>query len=318
MRAVALLACATACGGPHKAAPFPGGERDDGAGELAKQSIQLVLGGDDRAPAAEHGAPRAIEPDDNAYGGDGYGGAGYGNWAIPQWSYSTPNRVPRYNVAGALTGAIEGTVTWTGARPGKLATACGTIDNPTLHVGPDRALRGVLVYIEKVAVGRALPYYGRPASVGGVVVKRGCALVPSVQPVTPLPSALAIYGDATPARVRVASAGGPPRVLELQEAGIAQIEATPGVTRVDGEDGKLVAAWVIGIDSPDYALTDDAGRFRIDELAAGTYDVTFWQAPVAASSGGGTFAYGPPNIVHRSVRVAAHHATRVDVALPGR
>ena len=41
------------------------------------------------------------------------------------------------------------------------------------------------------------------------------------------------------------------------------------MTRVDSEDGKLGAAWVIGLDTPYYAITDDAGRFRIDELATG-------------------------------------------------
>jgi len=308
MRAGVLLACVTACGGPQHA-PFPSGDRDDGAGELAKQSIQLVIGGDDRGPQ-----PRRVAIDETAaYGGDAYGGAGYAGWAIPQWSYTTPNRVPRYNVAGALTGAIEGTVRWTGARPGKLATACGPIDNPTLRVGPDRELRGVLVYIDKVAVGRALPYYGRPASVGGVVVKHGCALVPSVQPVTPLPGALAIHGDTTATRVRIGA-----RAFDLQQAGLVQVEATAGPTRIDGEDGKLVAAWAIGIDSPDYAITDDTGRFRLDELAPGTYDVIFWQPPIAASANNGTFSYGAANVVHRSVRVEAHHTARLDLAMTNR
>ena len=57
-----------------------------------------------------------------------YGGASYAGWTVPQWNYSTPNRNAHYNVGATLGGAIGGTVTWTAAAPGKLATACGTID----------------------------------------------------------------------------------------------------------------------------------------------------------------------------------------------
>src|SRR5438067_696209 len=83
----------------------------------------------------------------------------------------SPPREPAYAIGNALPGVLEGVVTWSGAPAGKLKTACGTIDNPTLRVGSDKSLRGVLVYIEKVSVGRSMPYYGRPANVGGVVVK---------------------------------------------------------------------------------------------------------------------------------------------------
>ena len=149
-----------------------------------------------------------------------------------------------------------------------------------------------------------------------MVVKRGCALVPSVQPVTPLPGALTIYGDAAATRVRVAPAGGAPRLFELQEAGVVQIEATPGATRIDGDDGKLVAAWVVGIDSPDYALTDDAGRFRIDELAPGTYDITILQPAATTARADGTLGASAPIVVHRTVRVASGGPpARLDVVL---
>ena len=94
--------------------------------------------------------------------------------------------MPRYSVVGNLSGAIEGTVTWVGAPPPKVKTACGTMDNPALRVGTDKAARGVLVYIEKVTVGRSVPYYTRPVTVGGTVAKRGCTLVPAAQIVAPV------------------------------------------------------------------------------------------------------------------------------------
>ncbi|HEY1558035.1 MAG TPA: hypothetical protein VGF94_24565 [Kofleriaceae bacterium] len=302
---LALAWLVVACGGAREPATYPSGaDKDDGAGVLARQSMQLALGGDEPAPDRA----RDPEPDD-------YGGASYGGWAMPQWTFSTPNRMPRYTVVAGASGTLEGVVTWTGALPSKLASACGPIDNPTLHVGADRGVGDVVVYIDKVAAARPLPYYGRPASVGGVIAKRGCALVPAVQPVTPLPGSLAVYGDAGAARVRIAPPGEAARMYELEAGGVVRVEAKAGVTRVDGEDGKLVAAWAIGIDSPSYAITDDRGRFHIEELVPGTYDVTIWQAPVATSSGAGTFAYGTPIIVHRTVKIDARHATRLDVGL---
>ena len=115
----------------------------------------------------------------SVYGGDPYGGSTYANWAIPQWSYNAPNRMPSYGVIAGLSGTVEGTVTWAGAPPPKVTTACGPIDNPTLRLGTDRAVRGALVYIEKVVVGRPTPYFSRPAAIGGVVAKHGCVLAPA-------------------------------------------------------------------------------------------------------------------------------------------
>ncbi len=240
-----------------------------------------------------------------AYGGAAYGGAAYAGWVVPQWTYTAPVRAPRYNVIGGLGSALEGTVTWQGPPAVKVSSVCGPIDNSTLRVGTDKAARGVIVYIEKVEVGRATPYYTRPASVGGVVSKRGCALVPAAQIVAPLPGGLTIHGDEQRAKLRVVTGGkAAPSTHELQEAGIVQLEIKHGVTRVEADDGKLAPAWVLGLDTPYYAITDDAGRYRIDELAQGTYEVTFWHPPVATGKPDGTFMFGAPVVAKRTVRVS--------------
>lgn len=326
-RALVWLTVAAACGG--RATPAvnkAGDQQDEGAGELAKASIQLTLGGLDRAQAPGEDArrPRTYGGDSYGggayggamYGGDPYGGAGYAGWTVPQWSYTPPTRLPRYNMASNLSGAVEGVVTWTGQRPARLATACGTIDNPTLRVGEGRGMRGVIVYIEKVSVGRPMPFYGKPASVGGVVAKHGCALLPAAQIVSPLPASVTIHGDGARARVRATVGAAAPKAYELQEGGIVQVELKPGTTVIDGADGKLAPAWVLALDTPYYALTDDTGHFRIDELATGTYDVAFWQAPIASSGPGGTITFGAPVLVHRSVHVDAGRTAKLDVAMP--
>ena len=316
-RAVAVIAVgALACGGsPRPRLSKAGADRDDGAGELAQASIRFQTPDERETGFVEQRARRAFDGDPYgavAYGGfgdDAYGGTGYANWRMPQWSYTVPNRMPRYNVSVGLSGSIEGTVTWNGQLPPKVSSACGPIDNPTLRVTTDKAVRGVIVYIEKIAVGRAMPYYSRPATVGGMLAKRGCALVPAVQIVAPLPGSVSIHGDAQRTKLRIAG-----KTYELQEAGLVQVEIRPGVMRVDGADGTLSSAWVLGLETPYYAITDDDGRFRLDELAPGSYELTFWQPPIAIANRDGTWSFGEPIVVKRSVKVGAQTA-HVSVAL---
>lgn len=321
----AVAASPLACGSPQRStlSKTAGDDRDEGAGQLARASLRLATSGDEE-PERFIDAPRAVRSYDlgaaGAYGGDPYGGNPYGgttyaNWTIPQWTATPPLRMPQYNVVSGLGGAIEGVVTWNGAPPATLATACGPLENPSLRVGARQGAAGVIVYIEKVAVGRATPYYARPATIGGILAKRGCALVPAAQIVAPLPGSVAIHGDDTRARVRIAHGTATPTKHDLQEGGLVQIEIKAGVTRVDTEDGKVAASWVLGLDTPYFAVTDDAGRYRIDELAPGSYELTFWHPPVAAIGADGRFTYGAPVVTRRAVRVAGTKAAQLSVAL---
>lgn len=321
---VVILVGGFACSSSqHVPLATAGDKKDDGAGELAQASLHLTTPADTdpRGFTDQRGRPADFGYGGDAYGGVGYGGFGgdpyggssYANWRIPQWSYAAPNRMPRYNVSLGLTGAIEGAVTWHGQPPAKVSSACGPIDNPTLRVGSDKGVRGVIVYIEKISIGRNTPYYSKPASVGGMVAKRGCTLVPAAQIVTPLPGSVSVHGDSQRTKLRAAG-----KTHELQEGGIVQLEIKSGITKIDGEDGRLAAAWVLGLETPYYAITDDAGRFRLDELAAGTYELTFWQPPIATASRDGTWTYGSPIVVKRTVKVDAKTPARVSITLPVR
>jgi len=337
-RAVLLIAAAVGCGAPRPSRMYPAGtDKDDGYGELARMSARLSLGGgSDTSPFAAHRARRS-HPEASAYGGDAYGGdapdaqdaateggteggTDGGTEGGTDGGPTAPalpglrTAPPRYTPTTGLTGAIEGTVSWRGPPPPLLTTACGVIDNPGVRVAANRTVAGVLVYIEHVEVGRALPGVGRSAMVGGVIAKRGCVLGPAIQILTPLPAELAIHGDATEVKLRVTQPAGT-RPFELQPAGRIVLAAQPGVTRVEADDDSLAPAWVVATSTPYYAITDERGRFRIDELATGTYDVTFWQPPLATTVHG-KLVYGAPVVVHRSIKVDQARLARVDVALP--
>jgi hypothetical protein len=317
-----LLLAACACGSGHRSQLYPAGsDKDDGYGDLAQKSARLLTG--DPADRSLFGSRRSHRRHDgepyggNPYGGATYGGDPYGSQADPAPPVSSAHtigpHITRYNPTSGLTGAIEGTVTWRGAPPVPVVTACGAIDNPSVRIGDGRAVGGVLVYIEHVEIGRAMPTLGRAATVGGTIAKRGCVLAPAAQILTPLPAGLAIHGDAAAVRLRVTQPSGV-RPFDLEEAGRIVLQAQPGVTRVDADDGSLAAAWVVATDTPYYAITDDSGRFRIDELAAGTYDVTFWHPPLATIASD-KLVYGAPVITQRSVTVGATRPARLDVAL---
>ena len=327
-RAASLLVIgAIACGGSAQQHPLYGAgtEKDEGHGMLARASSKLMTGDEAEPdglvprryarPTYEEGIGGDSYGGDNygMFGGGTYGGQSYAGYVAPQWTYPSVNRTPGYSQKVGLASAIEGTISWRGTTP-KLTSGCGAIK--PLDISTEHAVAGVLIYIERVSVGRTLPHSSgeqRPATVGGIVVKRGCALVPSVQVVTPVPASLAIHGDSKRARIRVTPPGGPAKPSDLNEGGRVALQAKVGVTKIESEDGTLGAAWVIGVDTPYYAITDDHGRYRIDELAPGTYEVTIWQPPVPTINGT-ALVYGAPVIVKKSVKVGVGSA-RLDVTL---
>ena len=336
-RAAALVVAAglVACKSSSRSTLYPAGSaNDDGSGELAQKSARLLTsdGADPPLPAPRH--RRFGRTDGDPYGGNPYGGepepaddaVSDGGLAAPTLGCQTfrhcstggtsstaSPRAARYSAVAGLTGVIEGTVLWRGARPAPVVTACGPVDSAGVRIAGDRGVGGVLVYIAHVDVGRAMPRYAGNATVGGTVAKRGCALAPALQIVTPLPAGLAIHGDATLARLRVTQPSGAVP-FELQEAGRIVLQVEPGVTRIEADDGSLGAAWVVAADTPYYAITDDFGRFRIDELAAGSYDIAVLRPPVPTGEAG-RLVYGAPVVVHRTAVVDAVRPARLDVVL---
>lgn len=317
------------CGGGHHEPAKPGDDHDEGAGLIAQASQSLIASGkagSDELPdsparrrarlnGAYGGAMYGGDPYGGAmYGGDPYGGTSYAHWTAPTWNYQASIRLPHYVVTDiGLEATLEGTVTWPGKVPAELQTPCGPFS--TLQLGANRGVRGVIVYIERITTGRGIGGPGR-AQLGGVVAKHGCTLGPSAQLAVPIPSTVTIHGDASRTRIKITPPAGPAKVVELQEGGLALAEIKAGVTTVEGEDGKLAPAWIVGLETPYFSVTDDTGRFRIEQLAPGTYDVTFWQPPVATLTPDGRFAYGKPIVVHRSIHVDAKRTTKVSVALP--
>lgn len=342
--AVVAAAAAGACNRqPRTARLDPAGTpKDDGSGLLAKASVKFTTGSEEGAfvPTPADSPPTAYGYDYGggfgyggfAYGGYGYGGSIYASFT-PYLPYGPTVRTPDYSTSftGADAGSIEGRVTW--PRPPRVPATLaapatcggGTVANPSVHVGRGGAVEGAVVYLEKIASGRvtASPYgsYGKPITTGGTVELRGCALAPRVQVQLPLPAQLLVAnGTDAPVTIAVArhgDAAATPLEQRLDAGGSRTLGVdAAGVLRVGDAAGALAPAWVIAASHPYYALTDDRGAFRLDEVVPGEYTLVVWHPPVVTGVVDGVVQHGEPVVVRKKVTVKKTAATRVELALP--
>jgi hypothetical protein len=333
-RLVGPLLVAAACGSKTSAPLHPAGSAfDDGAGQLAAASGALFFDGADDSDgiggqAAERRADRDYRdnmPNPDPYGGSIYGGSLYGGAMYGGTGYGAmgqPNPparpLPRYaSMAVNNGGAVSGTVRWPRPprAPATLATACGDLTNPSLVLGTGGALGEAVVYLDRIERGRPVASAARLLQVGGQLERRGCALVPAVQVVSPVPSNLELVnGLAQPIALTIA---GDDTVALKLGAGVSQrAPLNPGVVRISDNAGGVAPAWAVAVFHPYFAMTDADGRFRIDDIPPGSYDLVVWHAPVITGMKDGQAVLGAPVVVRRPVTVTADHATALAIDLP--
>lgn len=337
LAAGAAIALAGACHHAGKTKPLAaaGSTGDDGSGILAKASIKFLTSEDEGGFEPEAQKSGGYYDQYGGYynsftyggfGGDGYGGsylyAGY----QPYMQYQTPNRTPEYAVVYSSTdaGGIEGSVTWPKppSHPASIAGpgSCGTLDNDSLRLGSGNTVVGAVVYLEKVTSGRAVPWGSKPLFVGGTLEQRGCQLTPRVQVAGPLPAQLVISNDdelRTALAVSKVGDGGS-RVEHTLEPGGSETMGvqTAGVMKVEDTAQGLAPAWIVAANHPYFTLTDDHGRFRLDDVVAGDYTLVVWQAPVVTGVTNGVVQYGEPIVVKKKVTVKKVTATKLKIELP--
>ncbi|HVV84237.1 MAG TPA: hypothetical protein VHE35_14290 [Kofleriaceae bacterium] len=322
--AVALAGCA----GARNDWPLPpaGSGSDDGAGQLAQASVQLRLeGGDDDdnnndaqdtpppregraaifgtwAGGAGYGADPSLSG--SVYGLDGSaGGAMYAYGSGPPFGITGPSLPPRTDGGAA---AVVGVVTWRGDRG--IAWPAGCAGARVAHAGG--ATEGALVYLANAPLRHGPFDDERWTPARGAIEADGCALWPPAQMVGPAPGMVDVENaSAEPLSMTIGSAA-----VELEPGADWRLPVQQvGVIRVDA--GTRAPAWVLGENHDYFTVTDALGRFALDGVPAGTYDLVVWYPPLVRAMDGDRPQWTDATAIHRRVTVGATGAVRVAVAL---
>jgi len=305
---LALAAVIVACGGATRTGsqlPRAGSEDDDGTGFVARMSRgQHPRHGESAAPG-EPGEPYGDELGGDWYGGGAYGGGVYG---VGGTTYPPAGPAPSPIASGYTIdtvvesgkgGAVEGTVTWKGARPPSslpavaAATRCsGALENASLRVAPSGGLRDAVVFLADIKSGKA-----PPPSLGGTLEVGQCRFAPVLQLAMPIGQVLAVTNrDDSPTLVRLTRrattvAGGAGEANQDVNVGargeigvLLDRDAVHEATLGGGHPG--ASAWVVVPPHPYYTLTDEQGRFRLDDVPAGEYTLVVWHPPVVTGVDG--------------------------------
>tara|TARA_Y100000996_G_scaffold145255_1_gene111760 strand:+ start:1952 stop:2680 length:729 start_codon:yes stop_codon:yes gene_type:complete len=184
-----------------------------------------------------------------------------------------------------FAGSIEGTVSYAGSN--KTAKDLKMDSDPicgTSHTVPpkkedfilnkDNQFKNVIVWLKDVK------YEGELSSDPAMIDQIGCLYTPHVNAFTTNQKVFIKNSDKTLHNVNSQS-----KVNEsfnsAQPAGVPDIEKTfssaekPFYIKCDVHP--WMKAWVMVADHPYFAITDENGNFKIDNVPAGEYEVIFWQ-----------------------------------------
>jgi plastocyanin len=217
---------------------------------------------------------------------------------------------PTYTeIAVVAGGSVSGTVTYSGtaAAPKKLEVTkdvaiCGKeghVDE-SLVVGANKGIKDVVVSIKGVKQGKSMEALGASF----VLDQKVCAyrphvmVVPINKPVKILNSDGILHNIHTYSKKNPAKNMAQPKFKKELTTTFAHAEAVPVKCDVHG----WMSAWIVAVDHPYYAVTDENGKFTIADVPAGTYTVEFWQEKLGTQT--------------KQVTVAASGAATADFAYP--
>lgn len=203
-------------------------------------------------------------------------------------------------------GNIQGTVRFPGTPPpprpipvGDNTEACGeSQDVQPIEVGTNAGLANVVVSLVDITRGAALVPDTPPT-----LDQRGCRFVPHMLLAQVGQAVHVLNSDPLTHNVHTAAFDNRP-VNRAQPASVGAIELTfdmPEKVRVRCDLHAWMGAWVVVIDHPYHAITDEAGTFTIGNVPPGTYTLEFWHETLGSRT--------------QSITVSAGQATDASVEL---
>jgi plastocyanin len=182
-----------------------------------------------------------------------------------------------------------------------------------LVVGPGNGVKGTVVALEGVERGKRAPEFE--------LDNAKCLFVPHVSAV--MAGAKVRIRNSDPIlhnthgfleRVTVFNIALP---TKDQAIDVTQRIKKPGVVEVVCDAHTHMRAWILVRDNPYFAVSDDNGQFRIDEIPPGRYRVTAWHEGwlVTGKDKDGRVLYDPPRVLTREVTVPAKGEVAVEFEL---
>ena len=184
-----------------------------------------------------------------------------------------------------FAGTIEGTVSYAGknrtAKPLKMDSdpICGSSHKiapvkEDFILNEENKFKNVIVWLKDIK------FDGELSNDTGLIDQVGCIYTPHVNAFTTSQKVLIKNSDKTLHNVNSQS-----KVNEsfnsAQPAGVPEIEKTfskaeePFYVKCDVHP--WMKAWIMVADHPFFAITDENGNFKIDNVPAGEYEIIFWQ-----------------------------------------
>jgi plastocyanin len=182
-----------------------------------------------------------------------------------------------------------------------------------LVVGPGNGVKGTVVALEGVERGKRAPEFE--------LDNAKCLFVPHVSAV--MVGAKVRIRNSDPIlhnthgfleRVTVFNIALP---TKDQAIDVTQRIKKPGVVEVVCDAHTHMRAWIVVRDNPYFAVSDDSGQFRIDEIPPGRYRVTVWHEGwvVTGKDKDGRPLYDPPRVLTQEVTVPAKGEVAVEFEL---
>ncbi len=186
-------------------------------------------------------------------------------------------------------GTIRGTVRFVGTVPAP-RTVSVTEDTETcgetqimqlVQVGSQDGLANAVASLVDISRGAALEQATPPA-----LDQRGCRFAPHVVIAAAGEPVHVLNNDPFTHNVHTVSFDNRP-VNRAQPRSLTQIEVTfnvPEKVRVKCDIHAWMSAWIVVVDHPYQAITDEGGSFVIENVPPGTYTLEVWHESVGAST----------------------------------
>ena len=189
-------------------------------------------------------------------------------------------------------GTISGTVMFEGDVPEmkvleitKDEAVCGLTEkhDESLVVGEGNALKNTIVYLIDISQGKALDKKTKPE-----IDQKGCKFTPHVQIVPVGVRLTMLNNDRVNHNVHIFSSVNKPvnkqQTKNRKKMPLAGVKKAEGPVQMKCDIHGWMSAWLAYVPHPYFAVTDEMGKFTLEDVPPGTYQLGYWHEACGTNS----------------------------------